>query len=139
MYYRDRRHKTQDYRDWELATLQAMNSPFIQQEMQKIREAFNAETSAFSVRLTALYPAPVLFNKQGTISSRAEDLTNWEKPIVDLLFLPKIHVQPQPYGCPNINADDKYILSLHSAKKVSKDAKHYIRVSIAIVPLPKPV
>lgn len=137
-YYRDRRHKTQDFRDWELATIQAMSRPAVQKELQKIREAFDPTLHAFVVRLKFMYPATVLFNKQGQISSRAEDLSNVEKPLLDVLFLPKYNVQSFPYGCPNVNADDKYVLRLASQKCASPDTKHYIHVSIAIINLPKP-
>jgi hypothetical protein len=138
MYCRDQSHKTQDYRDWELAMVQALSRKEPQAAFAKLREAFKPEEHCFVVRLKALYPADILFNKKGLISSRAEDLSNIEKPILDLLFLPKHHVQPAPWGCPNVNCDDKYVLRLSSAKAVSPDSKHYLRVSIAIVALPRP-
>ncbi len=138
MYYRDRRHKSQDYRDWELAVVQAMSSKHVQQELAKLRDKFDAGQHGFVVRFDAQYPKQVLFNKQGQISSRAEDLTNWEKPLLDLLFLPKTHVQPAPYGCPNLNCDDKHVLRLVSSKSVSKDANHYIMVQIALISLKRP-
>lgn len=138
MHYRDRRHKTQDYRDWELSALQAINTEYVQNQLKKIREAFDANKHAFAVRFTFLYPSSVLYNKAGQISSRAEDVTNIEKPLLDLLFLPKYHVQSFPYGGPNVNADDKHVLSLTSRKSLSADDKHHIRISIAVVPKPAP-
>lgn len=136
-YYRDRRHKTQEFRDWELAVINAMSAKSVQTKLAEIRNAFDATQHCFLVRFKALYPRAVLFNKAGQISSRAEDLSNIEKPLLDLLFLPKYHVQAKPWGCPNINADDKYVLRLYSAKDVSADEKHYVQVSIAIALTPK--
>lgn len=76
-----------------------------------------------------------LFNKQGKISSRAEDLSNVEKMLLDVLFLPKYHVQPWPDGVPNLNADDKYVLELSSKKVYAPaDGTH---ITIALIPAPK--
>lgn len=137
-YYRDRRHKTQDFRDWEVAAVNALNKQQVQQELQKIREKFDPSQHAFIVKFKFQYPKAVLYNKAGQISSRAEDLSNIEKPLLDVLFLPKYHVQTFPWGCPNVNADDKYVLRLVSEKSASADDKHHIHVSIAIINLPKP-
>lgn len=138
MHSRDRRFKTQDYKDWELAFISALANKHPQEQLQKLREAFDASKHGFVVKLNFQYPATILFNKQGLISSRAEDLSNVEKPLVDLLFLPKVHVQSFPWGCPNVNADDKHILRLTSSKSSSPDEKHYIHISIALVELKKP-
>lgn len=136
-YYRDKRHKTQDFRDWELATVNALAAPAVQQKLDRIRSAFDPQKHGFVVRFKAMYPRAVLFNKQGQISSRAEDLSNIEKPLLDVLFLPKYHVQSFPWGCHNVNADDKYVLRLTSSKTVSPNENHYIQISIAVVDLPK--
>lgn len=138
MYYRDRRNKTQDYRDWETAAFQAINQPFVQQKLAKIRENFDESKHSFLVRFSFLYPPAVLLTKSGTVSSRAEDLTNIEKPLLDLLFLPKYHVQSPPYGAPNVNVDDKHVIRLTSSKGFSNTDKHFIGISIAIVPKPEP-
>lgn len=137
-YYRDRRHKTQDFRDWELAAINALSAQSVQEKLDKIRSAFDASRHGFVVRFKYMYPATVLFNKQGQISSRAEDLSNIEKPLLDVLFLPKYHVQPFPWGCPNVNADDKYVLRLNSAKVLSPNELYYIQICVAVVDLPKP-
>lgn len=136
MYYRDRRNKTQDYRNWEMSAFQAISSPNVQEKLAQIRSNYSPEKHAFSVRFNYLFPKEKLFTKSGLISSRAEDLTNIEKALLDVLFLPKFHVQAYPYGAPNINADDKNVLSLNSKKSVSSDGKYYIRVSVALISLP---
>mgnify|MGYP003349633707 CR=1 FL=1 len=128
-YYRDRRHKTQDFRDWEMAAINALSRPQIQEKLTAIRGKFDATKHGFLVKFVYMYPQSVLFNKQGQISSRAEDLSNVEKPLLDVLFLPKYHVQPFPWGCSNVNADDKYVLRLNSQKtlkyiKLMKKIKH---------------
>lgn len=137
-YYRDRRHKTQDFRDWELATVNALAAPQVQSKLERIRAKFDPQQHGFVVRFKFMYPAATLFNKQGQISSRAEDLSNVEKPLLDVLFLPKYHVQSFPWGCPNVNADDKYVVRMTSEKTLSPNDAHYIQISIAVVELKKP-
>ena len=56
---------------------------------------------------------------------------NVEKPIIDLVFLPKYHTQVPPYGCPNLNCDDRYIKRLHSEKVEGAEAA--IELNIGIV------
>lgn len=133
MYGRDRRYKTADYKDWELAVVQALSVPVVQQKLKELREFFDPKQHAFVVKFDFQYPHAVLYNKAGEISSRAEDLSNTEKPLLDILFLPKYHVQTRPYGCPNINADDKHVLRLTSSKRASADSKHWIKIAVAIV------
>ena len=134
MYYRDRRHKSQDYRDWELAVLQAMRATSVQQELAKIRDAYNEALHYFEVELNYVFPKEVLYNKKGLLSSRAEDLTNIEKPLIDLLFLPKIHIQPAPYGVPNLNTDDKNILKLVSCKSAGTSYEIQIKIALHLLP-----
>lgn len=132
-YYRDRRIKTRDFVDWEMCVIQQLNRPEIQTELEKLRAAYQPNVHGFSVSLRYYFPHDLLLNKQGLISSRAEDLSNVEKALLDLLFLPKIHVQSPPYGAPNVNCDDKSVLELHSYKLPSADGSHHIVVSIRLV------
>jgi hypothetical protein len=97
--------------------------------------AYKPELHCFSVSFT--YHCPDLLNKQGTISSRVEDLSNVEKVLLDVLFLPKFHVQPFPYGVQNVNADDKYVLELVSRKVLAE--KKGIQVVIELIDAPKPL
>jgi len=133
VYYRDRRHKTQSYRDWERRAFQCLHSAEIQEKLKSIREAYKEDEHCFSVAFD--FQMSALFNKQGKISSRAEDLSNVEKMLLDILFLPKYHVQPWPDGVPNLNADDKYVLELSSKKTHSvNDGTH---ITIALIPVPE--
>lgn len=133
MYSRDRRYKTADFKDWELAAVQTLAVPTVQKKLKELREYFDAKKHAFVVKFDFQYPANILYNKAGEVSSRAEDLSNIEKGLLDILFLPKYHVQGLPYGCPNINADDKHVLRLISSKTASKDGKHWIKIAVRIV------
>lgn len=133
MYYRDKRHKTQEYKSWEQSVLNYMRAAEPQAALKKIREAFVDGQHGFVVRFTFNFPSKILFNQQGSISSRAEDLSNVEKPLLDLIFLPKIHVQPFPMGCKNVNVDDKCVLRLTSTKRVSPTDNYSVQISIGLV------
>jgi len=137
VYYRDRRHKTQAYRDWELSIFQCLNAPDIQQQLSDLRKAYDENKHCFSVDFTFYFPN--LLNKSGKISSRVEDLSNVEKVLLDVLFLPKFHVQDFPFGCKNINADDKYVLSLTSKKKLGPKPGINVKVALVDYPVLEPV
>jgi len=132
MYGRDRRHKTQVYKDWEMGALQALSAASVQQQFTSLRDAYKEGTHCFNVELE--FHSPDLLNKQGTISSRVEDLSNTEKILLDILFLPKFHVQPFPYGCKNVNTDDKYVLKLTSSKHLSATQKIVVRIELVDAP-----
>lgn len=134
MYGRDKRHKTQAYKDWEMGLLNYLAAPRPQKALEQLRTAYKDGEHCFYVEFEFHYPG--LLNKQGTISSRCEDLSNVEKPLLDILFLPKFHVQPFPYGCQNINVDDKYVTKLISHKLHSSESQIVVRIELA--PAPKP-
>lgn len=132
MYYRDKRHKTQAYKDWELQAFNCLNADRIQHKLRELRMAYDPTKHCFAVSFT--YHCPDLLNAQGTISSRVEDLSNVEKPLLDVLFLPKFHVQPFPYGCQNVNADDKHVLELTSRKILAEKKGTNITIELIDVP-----
>lgn len=136
MYYRDRRHKTADYRDWELAAIEALNRKEVQAELAKIRSNFDENKHSLFIKFNFQFPATTLLNKQGLISSRAEDLSNIEKTLLDVLCLPKFFVQSPPHGYPNLNIDDKHVLRLVSSKTISPTNKYQTKVSITLIRKP---
>ena len=134
MYYRDKRHKTAEYRDWEKTVFSAMSAPDVQQKLKAAREYFDESKHFLSVKFVFCFPDSVLFNAKGLISSRAEDLSNTEKPLLDLICLPKYHVQAFPYGVPNLNLDDKQVLKLTSLKVAFSSYKTQVVVHIKAKP-----
>ncbi len=130
---RDLRYTSSGYKQWTMRFFTQMDKKTAQMAMKELREVFDLKKHAYSVRMTAYYPR--FYTKEGTISATTEDITNWEKLAVDHLFLPKNHVLPVPYGCPNLNVDDKHIVQLTSRKRpaVIGEKQTYIKVEIAIV------
>lgn len=131
VHYRDKRYMTTDYKAWQKRFFMQLSSEECQLQLAPLREAFDPLRHRFIVKLTAYYPT--LLNKDGAINAHTEDLSNFEKPLIDLLFLPKFNVQCVPYGCPNLNADDRHIISLTSRKKQSPEHRQTLRVEIRLV------
>jgi hypothetical protein len=106
-----------------------------QELIKQIRDIFDQQKHCFYVKLVCNIPDVKFFNKEGCISAKTMDLSNWEKPLIDLIFLPKYAEFSPPFGCPNLQADDRFITSLISRKKPTKSAKSSIEVSIKILRL----
>lgn len=132
---RDMRFKTPAYKDWEVSAFFQLQKHEIQENITTLREQFDANKHSYEVTFTAYYPRNTYFTKQGRISSKTMDLSNFEKPLLDLIFLPKYHNSFFPYGCPNLNVDDKLVSKLTSSKKSCDNLDITIEVQINIIPL----
>jgi hypothetical protein len=133
-HYADKRHKTREARDWETKVLYQLNKPAAQKSFAELRAHFDLNKHVYSANLIAYYPESTFFTAKGLISQRTLDLTNWEKPIIDLLFLPKHYNNPEPYGCKNLNIDDKFLGRMFSTKKPSLDGTSSMLISLRIIP-----
>ena len=130
MFCRDKRHKTIEAQEWSSSILVALALKENKKKLKELRQYFDYKKHVYKVDLTFFYPKHVLYTKEGPISARAHDLSNIEKPLIDLIFLPLYYDRPSPYGAKNLNIDDKYITHLISKKRAGKSFK--IKVSIQI-------
>jgi hypothetical protein len=130
MYYKDHSKKTAAYREWETLAFYELAKPGPQQAFADLRAAFDAEKHVYRMRVVCRYPRSTFITLKGTISSKTFDITNTEKILIDLCFLPKFHVQQPPYGAKNLNVDDKYLFSLNSAKRCSSANNFSIDITI---------
>jgi len=131
MYCKTRSYTTTEYKTWQYAFFHKIDTESNLKAFADLREAFNPKKQAFIVNIITYYPHDILYTKKGTLSSKAHDRSNVEKPIVDLIFLPKYFNQESPYGCKNLNIDDKYILDISSKKRASEEA--HIEIEIEII------
>ena len=134
MFCRDKRHKTIEAQEWSCSVLVALALKENKKKLKELRQYFDPKKHVYKVDLTFFYPKHVLFRKDGGISARAHDLSNVEKPLIDLVFLPMFYDRPSPYGAKNLNIDDKYILQLTAKKQSGKSFK--IKISLHIKPTP---
>ena len=135
MFCRDKRHKTIEAQEWSCSVLVALALKENKKKLKELRQHFDPMKHVYKVDLTFFYPKHVLYRKDGGISARAHDLSNVEKPLIDLIFLPMFYDRPSPYGAKNLNIDDKYIIDLRSRKRVGKDFR--MRVTLNIKDLPR--
>lgn len=127
--------KSADATDWFRTLCFELSRPEHQSKLQALREAFKPESHVFKVYLTTVYPQAEFTTKKGTLSAKTLDLSNTEKSLIDVFFLPKFNVQPVPEGVPNLNADDKHIVYLQSEKAASANSERGLIVEIELVNL----
>lgn len=116
MFYKTRATKTREAKLWERTVFQQLKSLPAQKAMEMLRAEFNPKQYSFAVHMTFYFPEAIFWTQENTMSGRAFDLSNIEKPLLDLLMLPKYNNTLLSNFTPNIGADDKYVSELHSKK-----------------------
>jgi hypothetical protein len=129
--YGPKKFKTAEARDWEYSVLHQLNSAENLAKFERLRSQFDVHKHAYAVCITVYYPEHKFITKDGTISAHTHDVSNYEKPLVDLFFLPKYFSLGDPYGCKNLNCDDKFITRMYSRKCIGPD--YGLRVSVKII------
>lgn len=102
-HYATKKIKTMEARAWEATVLECLEAQ--QKPLKAIADEWKAKGGTFKLSITMYYPPHVYINQAGTVSARTFDLSNCEKPLIDLLFLRTMDV------------DDRYIVELYSCKK----------------------
>jgi hypothetical protein len=134
--YSDARTKTREYIEWASQVFHQLNNEKDLETFKQIREEFDETKHSFAVEMTAFYPKSVFVNKEGTLSSRTVDLSNWEKIIQDLLFDKQYYSKPHPYGVCNISCNDKHVVDLYSKKRPHDFDYYLIEVKVSVVDKP---
>lgn len=127
---RDARHTTRDYKDWEATVCYELDKKERREALKELRETFEDSTDIYILEFTAYYPREILFTKKDKPSSKCHDITNWEKPLQDILFDTKFFARTAPYGCKNLNIDDKYVFDLISKKRASDKFEIHVNIKI---------
>lgn len=102
----------------------ALSGPQNQNQLALIRDSFNAKKHSIGVALHFISPQNEFYNKQGLFSSRTCDITNVEKPLVDVLFLAKY--SDSTYR--SLEVDDKYISEMQSRKSAGTAYQIQVRI-----------
>lgn len=132
-YYGDKRHgMTADARDWQCKMFHYLSSKEYQQYFAELRENFRESEHGLKIGITLIAPHSELYTKEGKLSSRVHDVTNYEKSIIDVFCLKKYGDKPSPYGVQNLLTDDRYVKQVIS-RKIAGDSWG-IRVSVTICP-----
>lgn len=127
--------RRQEARNWAYAIFEQLLSPYNASQISKFKDHFKSSSMAIKLSLTVFYQKSKLFNKGGSISSQSMDCSNFEKPLIDLMFDKRYSTRKPPEGAPNLELDDKYILELNSHKRVSLTGKTYMVVELEALDL----
>lgn len=132
MYYANKAHGYKpDVKDWLQQACHLLSQPSNKQALSDLRNHFDADKHCYVVYIDRT--TPDFYNKKGLMSSRAIDISNTEKFLIDLLFTPAFYGTGNML-CENLNIDDKFITTLISRKKPGK--AYNLKVTIKIRPLP---
>lgn len=101
-YFRDLRVKTKEARAWEAEVMELLEEH--RKALQDLVAPFSS-TCSFGVEFTAVYPKHVYYAQHGGISSKTIDITNFEKPLMDLIFKNVLEL------------NDKYVVKCISRKE----------------------
>jgi len=119
-----------DARNWSQVIFNELNKPYNQQQLKLCREMIEGGCRGLRIDMVVYYPYGKFFTQTGEISARTLDETNWEKPLVDLIMLPKYYDRPCPYGVENLNIDDKIVTDVTSKKRPIMNEEHSIVVKL---------
>jgi hypothetical protein len=134
MYYGNRLHgKTAEAQDWSHEVLFHLSK--YKRELKNFRDYFDPSKHVYKMHLTMMVPVDVYYTKKGELTSKIVDLTNWEKPLIDLIMLKKFFGGNVPYQCENLNTDDRYLQYMIS-EKVPTEQLWGIKVIIEIADKP---
>lgn len=122
--------KSQDAREWFQEACFLLGTQENSEKLKLLREAFNPKLHYYSFTIFAIYPEKELITRKGEMSARAKDCSNFEKSILDVFMLPKFFTEAPPYGCPNLNIDDRYVGELRSYKARGKQAGIKVRIEV---------
>lgn len=114
---RDARFKTQAFKDWATEILARLDE---HKELHELATDHAKLGGTFEVEIIAEFPAHVFYNKAGEVSSKTIDCSNFEKPLIDLVFGHTMDV------------NDKFITKLVSSKRAGAD--YSIKMTIRLLP-----
>ena len=83
MYYATRAIKTKEARTWENSILKLLEQ---HPELLRIAHEWKLHGGIFHITITNNYPRHLYYNRFGQISAKTFDITNCEKPLVDLIM-----------------------------------------------------
>jgi hypothetical protein len=133
-YYANKQHGIRaEAREWQYKFFNFLSLEENKIKLQSLRNAFDIKNHGYVVDFQFEVPKLKFINKTGGLSSRTIDLSNCEKSIIDVLFLPKHCENDAPYGCQNLCIDDKYLVGLSSRKRIAET--YNIKIEIKIVDL----
>ena len=129
-FYGNRSIKKREAVEWESRIIEFLRTEKTQKDLNNFRNSFDSSKHSILVDIILTYPQEIIYTKKQQLSAKAFDISNTEKPLIDVLFLPKYSTKTSR----NIEIDDKYISKM-SSEKVAGNS-HNIEVKIQLKDLP---
>lgn len=111
--------------DWFRTATHVLNRPENSAGLKELREAFKPNKHAYFFHIRAFIPKEFYYTKEGKLSRRSFDVSNFEKSILDVFCLDKY--------AGNLQTDDCVVKGQTSIKLPSPDNTWKIEVTIRIV------
>lgn len=115
---RDVRYKSSDYKTWYLHTKTLIEEADYYKSLLDFAEHYKQMGGGLRMKIEIVYPHWFFYNKQGQISAKTQDVSNFEKLLIDLIIQDVM------------NLNDKNILELYSSKRAG--ATYLINVEIGL-------
>ncbi len=135
-YYARRKIITAEAREWQHRVIYAASAPGITDKMKLFRDEFDQKKHSIAFSVVYNVPATSFYTKNGTISGHVFDCTNFEKPLLDLLMLPKFHGNESAETFLNLNMDDKHVTRISSEKRPVNAGHESLDITFEILPKP---
>lgn len=103
-YYKNRAMKTKEAREYEQLVLAHLGESA--KGLLALADKWRISGGVFHIAICNNYPATIFYNRHGQISAKTFDVSNIEKPLLDLIF---IHY---------MGVDDKHVVAMKSCKQV---------------------
>lgn len=115
MYYGEKRHgKRPEAITWSEEVLYSLRK--YEDKIKEFTALFDSKLHVITAHMISYAPIDYYYTKSGEMSGRMVDITNFEKPLIDLLMLPKFYGTNFPKQSINLNIDDRYLRKLTSEK-----------------------
>jgi len=131
-HYATKRIITADAREWMQDIIYQMSAPGIEAKLAQLMQNFDRSKDSIHLSLLFKFPKAQYLTKAGSISSHIPDLSNIEKPLIDILFLPKHYGTNPPQTFKNLNIDDKYVTFICSKKTAYDGDKPCIEIGLKV-------
>jgi hypothetical protein len=122
---RGKLYYSKPYMRWREIVVRELDDPDKIAKMQEFHDNYDEKKHAISISLEFNIDSKKFYTTDGRVSMRSKDITNIEKPLVDLLFSTRF-VERDDFI--NFNLDDKMIVMMTSIKKPND--RNFIKIKV---------
>jgi hypothetical protein len=109
-----RLYPTPKFRNWRDRVIKALDNPDAAAQMTEFKEQIDSDKHGLYFIITHKINEKSFYTNNGAISIRSKDITNIEKPLVDIICDSKLSERKD---FTNLGIDDRFIVGQHSTKQ----------------------